>query len=712
MPVMGTVDTKSLISKIRRYTSQADIATIKSAFEFAENAHRGQKRESGNPYINHPVEVAKILADMRLDQASIVTALLHDVVEDTDVSLEEIRGKFSEEVARLVDGVTKLTRIEMQSGNKQAENFRKLVLAMSEDIRVLIVKLADRIHNMRTIDHLEDSDKRKRISEETLDIFAPLAERIGISHFQHELEDRAFAIINAPMRDSILKHIDDLNARDKNAISKIRRALRSVLRKEGVEAEISGRQKTPYSIWRKMRRQNLETEDLTDVMAFRIVVSDVPECYRALGIIHRNYQVVMGRFKDYIATPKRNRYHAIHTGVIGPLQKKIEIQIRTHEMHEVAERGVAAHWYYKDGADTPPRASVTEMKWLKDLVNILETAHETPDEFLEHTKLEMYADQVFCFTPKGALIALPRDSTAVDFAYAVHTDIGNSCVAAKINRRTRQLATILRNGDQVEIVTSKTAKPNPDWENFVKTGRAKSMIRRFIRQEQQREFARLGKALLVKTFRQEKRSFDDSLLASVLAFFHVRSDDELYARVGENLISPADVFNHCFPNAKPIKARKQAVKNQRRPSLNIKGLIPGMAVHIGKCCHPLPGEKIVGIVTTGKGLTVHRFECQNLEKFNSMPELWVEIEWEREQPNIVSARLEAVLANQAGSLASVTTQISQNQGNITNIQLLSREMDFFKFMIEVEVDHVRHMAEIIAALRANSAVESIERAQT
>ena len=708
---MGTRGTKALARILRSYSPRVDMAVVEAAYEFAREAHHGQERASGDPYINHPLAVAEILADMRLDQASIVTALLHDVVEDTDATLADIRKAFSEEVAQLVDGVTKLTRVEMQSGNRQAENFRKLVLAMSEDIRVLIVKLADRTHNMRTIDHIKEPAKRKRIADETLKVFAPLAERIGITHFQHELEDMAFAELNAAMRDTILQRIEDITARDKNTIGKIRRELQKVLKKEGVKAEVTGRQKTPYSIWRKMQLRNVDTEELTDIMAFRIVVADEAECYRTLGIIHRQYKVVMGRFKDYISTPKPNRYRSIHTGIIGPLKKKVEIQIRTPEMHEIAERGVAAHWYYKDDSGKEHTAEVKEMKWLSDLVNILETA-QSLEEFLEHTQMEMYADQVFCFTPKGTLIALPKESTAVDFAYAVHTDVGHRCVAAKINGRTRQLATILRNGDQVEVVTAKGARPNPEWEGFVKTGRAKSMIRRFIRQEKQREFSRVGKALLLKTFRQQNREFDESQLLPVLAYFDVHSDEELYARVGENRVAPADVFNFCFPDAKPVKPGKRPAKSRKKPSLNIKGLTPGMAVHIGKCCHPLPGEKIVGIVTTGKGLTVHRIDCQNLEKFNAMPELWVEIEWEREQPNIVSARLDAVLANQPGSLAAVTTQISQNQGNITNIQLLSRETEFFRFAIDVEVNHVRHMTEIIAALSANAAVESIERAKS
>ena len=706
---------KQLVSKVKTYNPDIDEAIVGIAFDFAQKAHHGQIRASGEPYFTHPVEVAEIVAEMRLDQSTIITALLHDVVEDTGVTLDTIRAQFDEEIARLVDGVTKLTRIEMQSDNRQAENFRKLVLAMSEDIRVLIVKLADRTHNMRTIDYIPRADKRERIAQETLAIFAPLAERMGLTHFQHELEDRAFAVLNPKGRESIITRMDYLASASGSDVTKIKNQLHKTLKKENLESEVSGRQKTPYSIWRKMQRQKVEMEELSDIMAFRIVVDGEEECYRALGIIHRGFKAVPGRFKDYISTPKRNRYQSLHTCVIGPLKKKIEIQIRTREMYEVAEHGVAAHWIYKDDAASIKVEEAKQIKWLNDLVNVLDNA-ASPDEFLEHTQMEMYADQVFCFTPKGALIALPKESTAVDFAYAVHSDMGDTCVAVKINGKTRQLATILNNGDQVEVTTSKSGNPNPEWENFVKTGRAKSAIRRFVRLERQKEFSVLGKALVNKIFRQAKCKLKNDMMVFCLAYFNVNTDDELYAKVGENLIDPNDILRYLYPDAsdasgapgaKTPKSKKTTVT--KKQSLDIKGLVPGMAVHIGKCCHPLPGERIIGIITTGKGLTVHRVDCQNLEKFSAMPELWVDIQWGHEQSNIVSARLKAVLINAPGSLAEVATLISQNHGNIANIQLTARDPDFFTLLIDVEVNHLRQMTAILAALRANYAVDSIER---
>jgi len=701
---------KHLTDRIRAYNPGVDETLVSHAYDFAEKAHRGQVRASGEPYFTHPLEVAHILADMHLDQATIVTALLHDVVEDTGVSLTQIRDQFTDEIAQLVDGVTKLTRIEMQSDNRQAENFRKLVLAMSEDIRVLLVKLADRTHNMRTIDYIPRAEKRERIAQETLSIFAPLAERIGMTHFQHELEDRAFAVLNGQMRTSIISRLDYLTSKSEDMISRICDELSTTLSEEGLESTISGRHKTAYSIWRKMQRKKVGMEELSDIMAFRIIVPDEADCYLALGILHRHYPMVMGRFKDYISTPKRNRYRSLHTGIIGPLKKKIELQIRTPEMHDVAERGVAAHWSYKSDGQSVRRNEVDQLKWLSDLVQVLENT-VSPDEFLEHTQMEMYADQVFCFTPKGALIGLPKGATAVDFAYAVHSDVGNTCVGVKINGKIRQLATVLDNGDQVEILTSANATPKPEWENFVLTGRAKSAVRRFMRVERQKEFAQIGKALVLKVFRQAKKKLNGDQLVPCLAHFNLRSDDELYARVGEGLIKPEDVLRYFHPRLK-IKENKKDCTSGSTPSLNIKGLIPGMAVHHGRCCHPLPGERIVGIVTTGKGITVHRMDCQHLENFHNMPELWVDIEWESDTPNVVTARVEAVISNEPGSLAAVCTLISEHGGNITNIQLVSRNMDFFTFVTDIEVSDFRHMTAIVAAMRANPFIESVERAKT
>ncbi|MGU9962082.1 MAG: RelA/SpoT family protein [Candidatus Puniceispirillales bacterium WSBS_2018_MAG_OTU23] len=709
---MSFLDVKPLIDRIRVYNPALDDVLLTKAFNFAATAHQGQLRASGAPYFTHPLEVANILADMRLDTATIITALLHDVVEDTDVSLDTIKLQFSDEIAQLVDGVTKLTRIEMQSDNRQAESFRKLVLAMSEDIRVLLVKLADRTHNMRTIDHITKLEKRERIAQETLLIFAPLAERIGMTDFQNELEDRAFAVINPQMRKSISTRLQYLSDQSEDLVERICDELSKTLLGHDLESSVSGRLKSPYSIWQKMQREKVEMEELSDIMAFRVIVSNITDCYRTLGVLHQQYPMVMGRFKDYISTPKRNRYRSLHTSLIGPNKKKIEVQIRTLDMHEIAERGVAAHWGYKSGNQSVKSSEVVQLKWLNDLVQMLE-ATVSPDEFLEHTQMEIYADQVFCFTPKGGLIALPKGATAVDFAFAVHSGIGYTCIGVKINGKIRQLATVLKNGDQVEILTASTATPNPEWENFVATGRAKVQIRRFIKAEEQKEFAKLGRALARQVFRRVDKKLDEKQLLPVLTHFDIKSDDELFAQVGSATIKPEAILALLYPefkSATPILHKD--ISKKQKPTLNIKGLIQGMAVHHGRCCSPLPGERIVGIVTTGKGITVHRVDCQNLEKFSAMPELWVDIEWESDTPNRVSARLEAVIGNAAGSLAEAATLISNNNGNITNIQLISRTLDFFTFVIDVEVKNLRHLTAIVAAMQSSPFVESVERAKS
>jgi GTP pyrophosphokinase len=709
---MTILDVKPLTDRIRTYNPAIDDDLLSTAFSFAEKAHRGQMRASGEPYFTHPVEVAHILADLHVDPATIITALLHDVVEDTGVSLEVIRAQFTDEIAQLVDGVTKLTQIEMRSDNEQAENFRKFVLAMSEDIRVLLVKLADRIHNMRTIDHITKRKKRERIAEETLLIFAPLAERIGMTDFQHELEDRAFSVLNSSMRGTILSKIEDMSAQSKKTVRDICAELAITLSRHDLKNSVSGRRKSPYSIWQKMQREEVHMEELSDIMAFRVIVPSASDCYRALGVLHQTYPMVMGRFKDYISIPKRNGYESLHTGIIGPKKKKIEVQIRTAHMHEVAEHGVAAHWRYKSDGKPVNSSEYRQLKWINDLVHILDDAVSS-SEFLEHTQMEMYADKVFCFTPKGRLIPLPKGATAVDFAYAVHSDIGDTCIGVKVNGKTRRLTTVLNNGDQIEILTSSTATPDPEWENFVATGRAKAQIRRFMRVERQKEFAQLGRALVQKSFRQAGKKLDRKKLLPVLAHFDVHSDDELFARVGENQIQPEDVLIQSFPAYKPIeKSAANAKKKTTKPTLNIKGLKSGMAVHHGRCCSPLPGERIIGIVTTGKGITVHRVDCQNLEKFSAMPELWVDIEWEHDTPNIVSARLDTVITNERGSLAAVTALISDHGGNITNIQLVTRTLDFFTFVIDVEVHDVRHLTAIVAAMQSSPFIESVERSKS
>jgi len=705
-----------LVERVKAYDPGADEDAINRAYVFSMKVHGAQKRASGDPYFSHPLEVAGILTHYKLDGSSIVTALLHDTVEDTLTTLPEIERLFGTQVARLVDGVTKLSRIELQSDqSKQAENFRKLLIAMSEDIRVLLVKLADRLHNMRTLHFIENPEKRVRIARETMEIYAPLAERIGMHAIQEELEDLAFAQLNPDARASLLARLSFLREKGGDLIPRITDQLKRVLAEEGLEAWVSGREKTPYSIWRKMQRKNVGFEALSDIMAFRVVVADTAECYRALGVLHSRYPVVPGRFKDYISIPKPNGYRSLHTGVYGPERQRIEVQIRTKEMHDVAEFGVAAHWSYKDGGGGPRDGR--QYRWMRELLDILEHA-SNPEEFLEHTKLEMFQDQVFCFTPKGDLIGLPRGSTSVDFAYAVHSEVGDHCVGAKINGRMMPLRTVLNNGDQVDIVTSKAQTPSPTWERFVVTGKARARMRRFIRTQQRAQFIDLGRSMLQKIFKSDGHEFTEKAVEGVLKQFKCQDVDDLYAMVGEGLESDREVVNAIFPGAKESKAATNVVpirtrkKKEKGSSLPIKGLIPGMAVHYAGCCHPLPGDRIVGIVTTGKGVTIHTIDCDTLESFAETPERWLDVSWEsQEEPDSRVGRIALVVQNEQGSLGALSTVIAKNLGNITNLKITNRTQQFWEMLIDIEVRDVKHLSNIIAALRATPAINSVERAR-
>ncbi len=706
-----------LVERVKSYDSNADEDALNRAYVFAMKAHGSQRRASGDPYFSHPLEVAGILTRYRLGSASIVTALLHDTVEDTGATLEEIERHFGKDIARLVDGVTKLTRIELQSDqSRQAENFRKLVLAMSEDLRVLLVKLADRLHNMRTLSSIGDPEKRRRIARETTDIYAQLADRIGMRDMQDELEDLAFAELHPEARDSIVNRLEFLRERGGDLVSRIIEGLERTLAEGGLEAEVSGREKRPFSVWRKMQRKSVGFEQLSDIMAFRVVVPTVVECYRALGIIHRQYPVVPGRFKDYISVPKPNGYRSLQTGVFGPERQRIEIQIRTTEMHEIAEIGVAAYPQYKDdGAKTDGK----QYRWLRELLDILEHADE-PEEFLEHTKLEMFQDQVFCFTPKGDLIALPRGATPVDFAYAVHSEIGDTTVRAKVNGRMVPLRSELRNGDQVEVITAKAQTPSPEWERFVVTGKARSRIRRFVRSQERQQYMDLGRSIIEKAFRQESQAFSAKSLDRALKSFNLASADDLYVAVGEGRHTGREVIGVLFPAVKPKKGAK--VVPLRRPrktgagvadiAVAIRGLIPGMAVHYAGCCHPLPGDRIIGIVTSGKGVTVHTMDCETLQSFADTPERWLEVAWDTDAGGAdYVGRISVILANEPGGLGSLTTIIGKNGGNITNLKIVNRSRDFFDILIDIEVEEVKHLTNIIAALRAMPVINSVERAR-
>ena len=718
-----------LVERVQSYDPEADEDALNRAYVYGLKRHGNQLRASGDPYFSHPVEVAGILAEMKLDTASIVTGLLHDTLEDTDATRDEIAGLFGENIARLVDGVTKLSRLEIQSeSTKEAENLRKLVLAMSSDIRVLLVKLADRLHNMRTLHHIKEPARRKRIARETMELYAPLASRIGMEKVKRELEELAFAELNPDGRGSVEARLGYLRERGERLIPQIEAELVKTLKDGGLNAQIQGREKTPYSIWRKMQTKNVSFEQLADIMAFRILVDDVAQCYQALGLLHGRYQVLPQRFKDYISVPKPNGYRSLHTGVIGPLGQRIEIQIRTAEMQDQAERGVAAHWIYKQGG---PSTDAPQYAWLRSLIDILDKAPNA-EEFLEHTKLEMFQDQVFCFTPKGKLIALPRGATPIDFAYAVHSKVGDTCVGSKINGRMLPLRTQLANGDQVEIVISKAQTPSPTWERFVVTGKAKAAIRRFIRMRQREQYIQLGKSLLNKTFHEEGYEVTEKGLDGVRANFKQTTTDDLVAAVGAGLVGAREVLTAVYPGLKqprkggadvvPIsRARNKAGKagdgtrgTKETGQIAIRGLIPGMAVHFARCCHPLPGDRIVGIITTGKGVTIHTIDCATLESFSEAPERWIDVGWDSVGEGAATAytgRLKITVANQPGSLSSLSTVIARHHGNISNLRIVNRSMDFFDMVIDVEVADVKHLADITAALRATPAINAVERAR-
>ena len=708
-----------LVELVTSYDPDADEDALNRAYVFAMKKHGAQLRESGDPYYSHPIEVAGILTKFKLDCSSIIAALLHDTVEDTDTTVDEVRSLFGDQVASIVDGLTKLAMIEQKSGNsKQAENFRKLLLAMSEDIRVLLIKLADRLHNMRTLKYCKP-EKRARIARETLDIYAPLAERIGMQEVKSELEEIAFAELYKEAHDSIVARLNFLREQGSNIVPKIIKQLSQDMEENGIKASISGREKTPYSIWRKMQQKNASFEQLSDIMAFRIIVDDVGTCYQALGVIHSKYHMIPRRFKDYISTPKPNGYKSIHTGIIGPENTRVEIQIRTTEMHEVAEKGVAAHWAYKQGQKVEGR----NFRWIRELLEILEQA-QNPEEFLENTKLEMYNDQVFCFTPKGDLIGLPRNSTPVDFAYAVHSSVGDTCVGAKINGEIRPLRTVLQNGDQVEVLTSKAQHPSTEWERFVVTGKAKAAIRRYVRAHKRDQFINLGQEILERLFKGENLEFSEKALVNVLPNFEADSIDDIYAKVGEGLVTGWDVLKAVYPaykqsrlskvvNAIKVPGFKSVLKKNKSKGepLKIKGLIPGMAVHFAGCCHPLPGDRIVGIVTTGKGVAVHTIDCKMLEKYSSEPERWLDIAWGDDAFNEIHVgRLKIMLANEPGSLADLSNLIARNNGNIANLNITYRTVSYFEILVDVEVKDVGHLNDIIAALKASKVVSYVARA--
>lgn len=705
-----------LVDRVKGYDPNADEDLLNKAYVFAMRAHGSQTRHSGDPYFAHPLEVAGILTNLRLDTSTIVTALLHDTLEDTHATYDEIDDVFGGEVAKLVDGVTKLSQLELTSeASKQAENFRKLLVAMSKDVRVLLVKLADRLHNMRTLNFIPKEEKRRRIAQETMDIYAPLAGRMGMQEIREELEDLSFQELNPSARKSVLKRLEFLRSESGDIIDRIARALKKELVDNHINAEVLGREKRPFSIWRKMETKAISFEQLSDIIGFRVIVPSVEDCYRAVGVLHRTWAAVPGRFKDYVSTPKRNDYRSLHTTVIGPEKQRVELQIRTAEMHQIAEMGVAAHWSYKDRVNGLSGVNGNPYRWLRDIVEMLEHG-DSAEEFLEHTKLEMFQDQVFCFTPKGELIALPRGATPIDFAYAVHTDLGDTCVGAKINGRHMPLGTKLRNGDGVEIIRTKMKGPLPAWESLVATGKARSAIRRFSRQVKIEEFTRLGTEIIERAFEKVGEKFSEKRLRPALKQLSLKKPAELYAQLGQSEIGSAEVLSILFPQ-KMNKREENATERPflpdkpGEPSVAIRGLTPGHAVHIAPCCHPLPGDRIVGIQTPGHGITVHTIDCATLEQFSDVPDRWLDVSWSDRTENTLgfSGRMRIVLGNEVGALGTISTIIAENSGNISNLKLTNRSADFFELLVDIEVTDAKHFNTIVAALHAANGVSSVDR---
>lgn len=711
-----------LAEKLLRYNPAASAERIKKAYMFAAKAHAGQARKTGEPYIIHPVQVAEILLDLHLDEDSIITGLLHDTVEDNpDITLEEIEREFGGDVAKIVDGVTKLTQVgrrgRRQDKVNQAENLQKFVLAMSKDVRVLFVKLADRLHNMRTLHHVPRKASRLRKAEETLDIYAPLARRMGVHRVCGELEDLAFQHMSPAAYHSVTKRLSEERAKRTKAVADVSSAVNIALAEAGVNARIFGREKRPHSIWRKLQRRGLDFEDLADVFAFRVIVPDLASCYQALGIIHQSWRCVPERFKDYISTPKPNGYQSLHTTVMGPDNRRVELQIRSEQMDRVAEDGFAAHWKYKNqsyGCDE--QAGFAALERLRPLVEILN--HGAGDEeFLENTKLEMFSDQVFTFTPRGRVIPLPVGATPVDFAYAVHTDLGDTCVGAKVNGRPRPLRTPLSNGDVVEIVRSKTPGPPPAGENGVVTGKARSAIRRLVRRSQRDEYARIGRAIAEHAFRREGLNLDDIKLDEALSRLECENETALYAAMGRGDVSGADLMEAVYPGQAldDEEERPRDLITDQHGGLYVVGadLTPGISLTFAPCCTPLPGERIVGVPAAGRGLDVHKIDCDVLAGLEDKIDTWVDLAWTAAVGEAVAGtRILATVQHERGALAEITSAVARSRGNIVGLRIVRRNTEFFDFSLDIEVESARHLSHILASMRACSTVVNAERTTT
>ncbi|MGI9384332.1 MAG: RelA/SpoT family protein [Methyloligellaceae bacterium] len=735
-----------LVERVRTYDPNVDEALLNRAYVYAMKAHSHQKRASGDPYFSHPLEVAAILADLKLDDATIATALLHDTIEDTETTRDEINNLFGSEIGALVDGLTKIKKLDLVTKKaEQAENFRKLLIAISSDIRVLLVKLADRLHNMRTLQYVKPG-KRKRIAQETMDIYAPLAARMGMHGLREELEDLSFRWLNPNAYKAVVDRLTALRDQNRGLIDEIQDALRSKLKEYGIKARVASREKKPHSIWGKMERKQISLEQLSDIYGFRVLAKDDDDCYRVLGTVHTTWRAVPGRFKDYISNPKQNDYQSIHTTIVGPRHQRVELQIRTERMHDVAEYGVAAHALYKDqingngsgaGHGSPSQES-NAYQWLRRLVDIL-LEGDNPEEFLEHTKLELFHDQVFCFTPKGRLIALPRGATPVDFAYAVHTDVGNSCVGSKINGRHMPLVTELRNGDEVEVICSEAQTPPAAWERIAVTGKARSAIRRATREAVRQQYGKLGREILTRSFKRSGHSYEDDALEDALHRLPHSTIDDALAAVGRGELPSNDVLHAVFPDLEPIEPpkRQRIQRNEegwfgltkamglkfRWPGssardrdeaangIPIRGLRGDLPVQFASHGGAVPGDRIVGILTPGEGITIFPIHAEALKDYDEQPERWIDVTWDIDEDNIdrFPAQISVTAINEPGSLAQIAQIIGESGGNIDNIKMTKHAADFTEMLIDLEVWDLKHLNEIISGLRSKSVVNTVSR---
>ena len=698
------ISLEKLVELTESYNPRSDEELIRRAFNYAKQMHEGQSRRSGEPYFMHPFAVAMQLAEQHMDDATIITALLHDTIEDTKSTFSDIREQFNEEIAELVDGVTKLTNLELGSvESAQAENFRKLLLAMSKDLRVLLVKLADRLHNMRTIKHM-DSEKQLIKARETMDIYAPLAGRMGMQFIREELEDLSFRVLNSEARSSIMRRFVSLRNKSGDVITKITDDIRKAMNTYEITGEVTGREKKPYSIWRKMEEKQEGFSRLSDIYGFRIITKDEVDCYRALGAIHQRWRAVPGRFKDYISQPKSNGYRSLHTAVSGRDGKIVEVQIRTKEMHQVAETGVAAHWSYREGERSANKFAVDPFVWISEITDSFNSS-EDQEEFLEHVKLEMFADQVFCFTPKGDVIKLPRGATPLDFAYSIHTRIGDGCVGVKVDGKRVPLWTRLRNGQSVEIITAKGQKPKAAWRDVAVTGRAKTAIRRSLKTENRDNFLRLGKEFARVAFENVGKRPTNKALLTAAKMFALKTADDVLVSLGSAELTGTQVVEALYPEI----IRKRPI-DEIEPSKAIIGLMSDQNAQRSSCCEPLPGERIVGILTKGKGVMIHTIDCDRLAIYDQVQDRWIDLHWsEGNHQALNEVLINITIGNDAGVLGRICTLIGEQNANISDMRFEEKQPDFYRIAVSIEVRDVKHLHNVVTSLNADTDVAEITR---